>query len=53
MQTRLVDKPAFTLTSQANQAADAGPLAARFFAPGFLARATTPEVDIYLPTIRG
>jgi predicted transcriptional regulator YdeE len=43
MQTRLVDKPAFILaglavdTSQAHQAADATPLATRFFAPGFMA----------------
>ncbi len=43
MLTRITDKPAFILaglavdTSQADQAADAGPLAARFFAPGFLA----------------
>jgi len=42
MRLRIVDKPAFILaglavdTSQADQAADAGPLAARFFAPGFL-----------------
>lgn len=42
MRTRVVEKPAFTLaglavaTSQAAQAADAAPLAARFFAPGFL-----------------
>ena len=41
MRTRVVDRPAFTVagvaveTSQASQAADAGPLAARFFAPGF------------------
>ena len=43
MHTRIVEKPAFILagagvaTSQATQAADAGPLAARVFAPAFLA----------------
>ncbi len=42
MRTRIVDKPAFILaglgvdTRQADQAADAAPLAARFFAPGFV-----------------
>ena len=42
MRTRIIDKPAFTLaglavdTSQASQAADAGPLAMTFFAPGFV-----------------
>lgn len=57
MQTRVVDKPAFTLaglavdTSQANQAVDAGPLAARFFAPGFtysLAGRTDPTATVAL-----
>ena len=43
MQSRIVDRPAFTVaglavnTTRASQAADAGPLAARFFTPGFAA----------------
>jgi predicted transcriptional regulator YdeE len=43
MRTRIVDDPGFILaglatdTSQPNQAADAGPLAIRFFAPDFMA----------------
>lgn len=43
MRTRVVDDPGFILaglavdTSQSNQAADAGPLAIRFFAPDFMA----------------
>lgn len=43
MQSRIVERPAFTVaglavsTSRDSQAADAGPLAARFFAPGFAA----------------
>ena len=42
MQTRISEKPEFILagvavdTSQARQAQDAGPLAARFFGPGFM-----------------
>ena len=52
MQQRTVDRPAFAVaglavrTSQATQAVDAGPLAARFFAPGFaesLAGRTDPR----------
>ena len=43
MRTRVVEDPGFILaglatdTTQANQAADAGPLAIRFFAPAFMA----------------
>lgn len=43
MRTRVVDDPGFILaglatdTTQARQAADAGPLAIRFFDPGFMA----------------
>jgi predicted transcriptional regulator YdeE len=57
MRTRVVKKPAFILaglavdTSHANQATDAGPLAARFFAPGFLAALrgrTDPEATVAL-----
>ena len=41
LSTKIVERPAFSVaglavaTSRAGQAADAGPLAARFFAPGF------------------